>query len=129
MQVAEPTPHAPGRLLAVRPDVAKLLAVVALGESILGLVCFYLHGVLMQVAEPIPHAAGRLLAVGPDVANLLAVVALGEGILGLVCLYLHGDVAEAGELEDFWGFCCPWKGDKEQRKVYVFGPIRGPADG
>jgi hypothetical protein len=59
----------------------------------------------------------------------LAVKALSEVRLGFVCLYLHGDVAEAGELEDFRGFCCPWKGDKEQRKVYGFGPIGGPAVG
>jgi hypothetical protein len=47
------------------------------------------------------------------VAKLLAVKALGEGRLGFVYIYFHGDVAEAGEVEYFLGFFCPWKGDKE----------------
>jgi hypothetical protein len=48
-----------------------------------------------------------LLAVGPDVAKFLAVEALGEGGLRFVCLYLDANVAEAGQFEYVWGFCCP----------------------
>jgi hypothetical protein len=68
----------------------------------------------MEVAATTPHAAGRLFTFCPNVAKLLAVKGLGEGSLGFVCLYFHGDVAEAGEMECFLGFFCPWKGDKEQ---------------
>jgi hypothetical protein len=48
MQMAAPTLQAAGRLLTVGPDAAKLLAVKALGEGGLGLVCLYLKA---NVAE------------------------------------------------------------------------------
>jgi hypothetical protein len=38
MQVAAPAPQAAGRLFTVGPDVAKLLAVKTLGESVLGFI-------------------------------------------------------------------------------------------
>jgi hypothetical protein len=40
-QVTVPTSHTMGRLLAVSPDMAKLLAVVTLHETSLGFVPFY----------------------------------------------------------------------------------------
>jgi hypothetical protein len=48
MQVATPTPQTAGRLLAVGPDVAKFLAVVALRKGVLRFVGLYLDG---NVAE------------------------------------------------------------------------------
>jgi hypothetical protein len=49
--VAAPTPQAPGRLLTVSPDVAKLLAVKELGECGFGLVCVYFDGNVAQAGE------------------------------------------------------------------------------
>jgi hypothetical protein len=48
VQVPAPAPQTTGRLFAVRPDVAKLLAVVALREGVLCSICLYLDG---NVAE------------------------------------------------------------------------------
>jgi hypothetical protein len=48
MQMAAPTPQAAGRLFTVSPHVAELLAVKALGQGFLGLVCLYLNA---NVAE------------------------------------------------------------------------------
>jgi hypothetical protein len=41
VQVTTPAPQVAGRLLAVCPDVAKLLAVMALLKTILSSVCLY----------------------------------------------------------------------------------------
>jgi hypothetical protein len=40
--VTAPTPHTAGRLLAVDPDMAELLAFITLHETILGFVCLCL---------------------------------------------------------------------------------------
>jgi hypothetical protein len=48
MQVTATTPHAARGLLTVSPDVAKLLAVEALCQGILGFVCLNFDG---DVAE------------------------------------------------------------------------------
>jgi hypothetical protein len=41
MQVIAPTPHAAGKLLAVSPYMAELLAVATLRETSLSFVCLY----------------------------------------------------------------------------------------
>jgi hypothetical protein len=51
MQVAAPTPHAAGRLLAVGTDVANLLAVEILGEGELGFVCLYIDENVAEAGE------------------------------------------------------------------------------
>jgi hypothetical protein len=51
MQVAAPTPQAAGRLFTVGPEVAKLLAVKALGEGGLGFVCLYLDANVAGAGE------------------------------------------------------------------------------
>jgi hypothetical protein len=48
MQVTAPTPKSAGRLLAVGPDVAKLLAVVALRKGVLGSVRLRLDGCVAE---------------------------------------------------------------------------------
>jgi hypothetical protein len=49
--MAAPTPQAEGRLLTVSPHVAELLAVKALGEGILGLVCLYLNANMAETGK------------------------------------------------------------------------------
>jgi hypothetical protein len=51
MQVAATTPQAGVRLLAVCPDMSRLLAVVALRKGILRSVCLYLDGDVREVGE------------------------------------------------------------------------------
>jgi hypothetical protein len=51
VQVAAPTPHAAGRLFAVGPNVAKLLAVKTLGERGLGFIRLYLHGDMAEAGQ------------------------------------------------------------------------------
>jgi hypothetical protein len=51
MQVAAPTLQASERLLAIRPDVASLLAVEALCKGILWFVRLYLDGNVAEVIE------------------------------------------------------------------------------
>jgi hypothetical protein len=73
---------------------------------------------------------GWLFAVFPDVAELLAVMALRESALGFICLHPDSYVAEAWQMEDFWGFCRSRQGNKEKWEVYCFGFLgRGPMGG
>jgi hypothetical protein len=44
MQVAAPAPHTTGRFPTVSPDVAKLLAALALHKAILNSICLYSDG-------------------------------------------------------------------------------------
>jgi hypothetical protein len=50
-QVAIPTPQARGRLFAISPDMAKLLAVVALHECVLWFALLYLDGTVAEAGE------------------------------------------------------------------------------
>jgi hypothetical protein len=47
--LATPTPQAAGRLFAVGPDVAKLLAFVTLCKGVLGFIILYLDGYMAEV--------------------------------------------------------------------------------
>jgi hypothetical protein len=49
--VAVSTPKAAGRLLTVGPDVAKLLAIKALGEGRFGFVCLCLDASVAEAGE------------------------------------------------------------------------------
>jgi hypothetical protein len=51
VQVAASTAHATWRLVAVSPDVAKLLTVVTLSEAILGFVPLYLNGDMTEACQ------------------------------------------------------------------------------
>jgi hypothetical protein len=48
---AAPTPQAAGRLFAVGPDLAKILAVVALRKVVLGLIRLYLDANVTEIGE------------------------------------------------------------------------------
>jgi hypothetical protein len=51
MQVSASTPQAARRLLAIGPDVAKLLAVVTLRKGVLGFVRLYLDGDVAEAGQ------------------------------------------------------------------------------
>jgi hypothetical protein len=64
-----------------------------------------------------PQAAGRLLAVCPDVAELPEFVALVMSILSSISLHPDSNVAEARQMENFLGLCCPRQRYEEQGQV------------
>jgi hypothetical protein len=49
--MAAPTPQAAGRLFAICPDVAELLAVKALGQGGLGFVCLYFNANMAEAGQ------------------------------------------------------------------------------
>jgi hypothetical protein len=51
MQVAAPTPQTLGRLFSGDPDVAKLLALVALHKGVLRFIRLYLDGNVAEAGE------------------------------------------------------------------------------
>jgi hypothetical protein len=51
MHVAAPTPQAAGILLPIGPDMAKLLAVVALCKEVFGFVRIYLDGDVAEAGQ------------------------------------------------------------------------------
>jgi hypothetical protein len=96
-------------LFAISPDVAELLAVVALVRAFSSLslhqlavtACWcgssvsLLWAVLVRVSAHATQTAERLFAICPDVAELLAVVAPGNSILGSISFHPDRNVAEA----------------------------------
>jgi hypothetical protein len=96
VQVAAPTPHAAGRLLTIRPDVAKFLAVVALGERVLGFVSLYLDvsgtvKVKVKVILRLTVCQSGRLGVEPTLGLVTRFCFPLEGrYLNVVVLYLIG---------------------------------------
>jgi hypothetical protein len=87
MQVAATTPHTTGRLLTVRPDIADLLAVVALREAILGLVCLYSD---LYVLEGFWKISCDFAVLGNVIRNrgmfLVTDPSVGDGRVDEICL-------------------------------------------
>jgi hypothetical protein len=51
VQVAAPAPHTAGRLPTVNPDVAKLLAALALRKAIMNSICLYSDGNMAESCQ------------------------------------------------------------------------------